>query len=965
MKFFKKKNNQKMFIAILMVIVLNFSIPNYSQAGVFGDIAGDLLKELVQLVASIGDVAMGALNHFMLGTDKVITSSMLELNDANITNENSWLHYDESKVGTKKTVEYDQLDGLIFSSGPKIPNFLYCPENIFSNRIAMLDVNFVRSHDYTGVEYNASSSSDSEKKAESAAGDKYGIRDTIASWYKAFRNIAIVGLLTVLVYLGIRIIISSTAADKAKYKESLQDWLVALCLVFIIHFIMSGIMMFTDKFTDMIDGTINKPIGVTVSGAKDRDGNTLKFNTNLIGYVRFMSQNEDWGECTAYTIMYLALVLYTVMFTFTYFKRFLYMAFFTMIAPLVALTYPIDKVKDGKAQAFDMWFKEYTMNAIIQPIHLILYSVFIGSAIDLATSNPIYAIVAMAFLTSAEKFVKAMFGLDKAKTPAGLATMAGGALAMKGMGNLVGKLSGKNSKGNNNGGAGSDESIEATRSPNIRMDAMKTLVSGTLGGGTSLPGGTAGGAAGGTGTAGGSAGGATGGTGPTGSASGGTTGGTGSAGGSAGGTTGGTGSAGGSAGGATGGTGSAGGSAGGATGGTGSAGGAAGGATGGTGSAGGAAGGATGGTGSAGGAAGGATGGTGSAGGAAGGATGGTGSAGGSAGGVIGGTGSAGGSAGGATGGTGSAVGSAGGTTGGTGSAGGTAGGATGGTGTAGGAAGGATGRTGSAGGAAGGATGGTSGPILSPGTDTRSKGQAIKAGLGNVVSSKARRFKNAMEPDNVKKKVLKGGKAVAHGAVRAGAAAAMAATVGTATAAAAIVSGEKAGSILATGGTMMMAGAQGLGKKAVGKMDKVNNQIMDDYNAGRYTKDELKKIKRDKYDREWKRKEENYKYLMQKRNMSSKEAKEYLQDSQTQKYLDQGITDIGVICNARDMASKRGWSDDQALSRAKLAQQRGKNLKDDTAQNALIDRIMNENRAITRDMARNLVAEITQIADV
>lgn len=35
-----------------------------------------------------------------------------------------------------------------------------------------------------------------------------------------------------------------------------------------------------------------------------------------------------------------------------------------MIAPLVALTYPIDKVKDGKAQAFDMWFKEYTMNAI-------------------------------------------------------------------------------------------------------------------------------------------------------------------------------------------------------------------------------------------------------------------------------------------------------------------------------------------------------------------------------------------------------------------------------------------------------------------------------------------------------------------------------------------------------------------------------------------------------------------------
>ena len=51
------------------------------------------------------------------------------------------------------------------------------------------------------------------------------------------------------------------------------------------------------------------------------------------------------------------------------------MSFFTMIAPLVALTYPVDKVKDGKAQAFDMWFKEYIFNLLIQPMHLILYTI--------------------------------------------------------------------------------------------------------------------------------------------------------------------------------------------------------------------------------------------------------------------------------------------------------------------------------------------------------------------------------------------------------------------------------------------------------------------------------------------------------------------------------------------------------------------------------------------------------------
>ena len=416
--FTNNRKNQKFIIVLIMIVILNFSIPNYSQAWGFGDIAGDLLKELIQLIASLGDIVMGGLNHFMLGTDKTLTSSMLDQEDSNFTNQDSWLYYDGSDKNEVK-IDSKDLDAFIFSDW-KIPNFLYCPENIFSNKIALLDVNFINPNTYKAVE----NSSGASKLAQSAAGSKFKIRDTIASWYKAFRNIAIVGLMTVLVYLGIRIVLSSTAADKAKYKESIQDWLVALCLVFIIHFIMSGILMITSKFTEMLDATANTKIHVNVvNGGTNGD---LKFTTNLVGYVRFKAQNSDAGDCATYTIMYLALVLYTVMFTFTYFKRFLYMAFFTMIAPLVALTYPIDKVKDGKAQAFDMWFKEYTMNAIIQPVHLILYSVFVGSAIDLATRNPLYAVVALAFLTSAEKFVKKMFGLDKASTPAGLAAMAGG-----------------------------------------------------------------------------------------------------------------------------------------------------------------------------------------------------------------------------------------------------------------------------------------------------------------------------------------------------------------------------------------------------------------------------------------------------------------------------------------------------------------------------------------------------------
>lgn len=890
----KKKNNQKMFIVLLIIIVLNFSIPNYSKAFSFGEIAGDLLKELVNMVASVGDVVMGALNHFMLGTEKIITSSMLSQDDPNLSNGDSWLKYNESKAGTTREVSSDDLDGILWTDW-KIPNFLYCPENIFANKIAMLDVDFIRPHKFTGVEVGASSDSDSEKKAVSAASsDRYGIRDTIGSWYKAFRNIAVVGLLTVLVYLGIRIVISSTATDKAKYKENLQDWLVALCLVFIIHFIMSGIMMLTDKFTEMLDNTINKPIAVKVTGSD------VKFNTNLVGYVRFMAQSPDFGNCTAYTIMYLALVLYTVMFTFTYFKRFLYMAFFTMIAPLVALTYPIDKVKDGKAQAFDMWFKEYTMNAIIQPIHLILYSVFIGSAIDLAVSNPLYAIVAMAFLTSAEKFVKQMFGLDKAKTPAGLAAMAGGALAMKGIGYVVGKLSGKGGSSNKlaTSGAGDDASklLSRGKTPGVSMDSMATLAAGT--GAGAAVGGAAGSAAG-----------------------------------------------------------------------------------------------------------------------AASGAF-----AGGPArkeydqqanngneasgnqqnnqnsqqnGGVnnpLGGgkqlsqqdldkldmdrnawereannpdlseedrenarahiaeidemnklNDDAGENQEGQSSNTN------------------------------------ANENTNSDVSSQNQYENGDLKEVVSEGTPRRNWRRRIKDGVSYAASKKVRNLQRAIQPSNIGKNVYKVAKKTAstgaHALIRGGAAAAVTAAAGTVVGAAAVVSGDKAGSMLATGGTIIAAGAKGAGGRAVSGFDNVvggvanaGKETVQDFREGAYTTDELKQKKQAKFDKEWKRKEENYKYLMKnaKNIQTAKQAKEFINDASTQKYLDNGVTDIGIIYNARTMAQDKGWSDEQAIARAQIAQGRGKNLKNnDSAQNALEKRLMSENSAITSDMAKNWVKEITKIADV
>ena len=281
------------------------------------------------------------------------------------------------------------------------------------------------------------------------------LRGTISGWYFVLRNFAMIGLMLILIYIGMRIVIGSTAGEKAKYKEKLMDWLVALCLTFIMHYIMVFSVEIVGKVTDLV-GTVTNAyereaiIKLTDSQYDDIisnkpeltsqiDNQYLYWNTDLMGLVKIWSQQEREGTeiWVAMSIGYVILVFYTIFFVWTYLKRVLYMAFLTMMAPLVAMTYPIDKINDGKAQAFNMWLKEYIFNLLIQPMHLLLYNVLIVSAYELAAKSTIYTLIAIGFMVPAEKLIRKFFGFEKAQTPGLLGGAAGAALAMTGIQNLV------------------------------------------------------------------------------------------------------------------------------------------------------------------------------------------------------------------------------------------------------------------------------------------------------------------------------------------------------------------------------------------------------------------------------------------------------------------------------------------------------------------------------------------------
>ena len=287
------------------------------------------------------------------------------------------------------------------------------------------------------------------------------LQPTIAKWYKTTRLIAIVGLLSILVYVGIRIILSSTGQDKSKYKKMFMDWLTALCLLFILHYIMAFILeissMLTKIFLNNVMDNQNKDILMS----------SLRSSIEL---------DQTFRGTASLAIMYVALVILTVTFTFQYLKRVIYMAFLTMIAPLIALTYPLDKIKDGQAQAFGMWLREYIFNSLLQVVHLFVYCLLVGSSMDFILVNPIYGIVAITFIVPAEKFIRKMFGFDKASTVGTLGAAAGGAAVMS----MVNKMRQAGGHKGQQGQQGQQESKEQGET----RTATRTTNWGTAGSGT-------------------------------------------------------------------------------------------------------------------------------------------------------------------------------------------------------------------------------------------------------------------------------------------------------------------------------------------------------------------------------------------------------------------------------------------------------------------------------------------------
>ena len=252
-------------------------------------------------------------------------------------------------------------------------------QNVVLNKISILDINFfnIKNND-SGLEKN--------------------LKQSVATWYQTTFLIAQIASIAILIYIGIRMAISSTSEEKVNYKKMFKNWIVGYAMLFLLHYGMILIINANEFLISLIPSSLIKD----------------NLEINIINDTIWILDTKDsiWSVIL-YVITYWVIVGFEFTFFWMYFKRLVTIAFLIIIAPLITVTYAIDKADDGKAQAYTTWMSLFLGNVFMQAVQAFMYAIFIYSASAIAEKAPILAILFFLALTKGENVVNKLLGLKR------------------------------------------------------------------------------------------------------------------------------------------------------------------------------------------------------------------------------------------------------------------------------------------------------------------------------------------------------------------------------------------------------------------------------------------------------------------------------------------------------------------------------------------------------------------------
>lgn len=231
------------------------------------------------------------------------------------------------------------------------------------------------------------------------------LNEKISGWYLLLRGLALASMLVLLVILGIKAALKSSAEQKALLKTMIPDWIVGMVLVFFIHYFMMWAINLNEAAVAKVEG-----MGQSLSGMEEGQEVSLYESAISKAYeIKFTSG-------TIGMILYIMLVGYTCKFVVVYLKRYVNVITLILLAPIVCFVYAFRKVVSGKGILLKQWFKEFIYNVFLQTLHAAIYATLIGLTIKYSSDTEtfigaILTMVIFKFAFKLDKLVRKLFNM--------------------------------------------------------------------------------------------------------------------------------------------------------------------------------------------------------------------------------------------------------------------------------------------------------------------------------------------------------------------------------------------------------------------------------------------------------------------------------------------------------------------------------------------------------------------------
>ena len=227
-------------------------------------------------------------------------------------------------------------------------------------------------------------------------------KEKVITFFNIFRYIVVALSLIMFVYALVRVLGAQTSRDLAAWKKVFGRWLLGLFLIFFIPYILIAMNTLNDTIVNIL----------WEARIKMESNGYRGFEVALFDDISNNVINTGGTLSLAYGLEYLFLTILQIVFLLKYAFRALLLMISFAVAPIIILIHSVNVMIGKDSTILKGFFKEYASNLYMQPLHALLYLVFLFSASEIAITIPVLGIILLYALYRGEKIVKLILDME-------------------------------------------------------------------------------------------------------------------------------------------------------------------------------------------------------------------------------------------------------------------------------------------------------------------------------------------------------------------------------------------------------------------------------------------------------------------------------------------------------------------------------------------------------------------------